>query len=1686
MKLIKHDLQFILDQILIADAHIAGANQLDLVGSNLLPYGLRTVDGTYNNLTPGLENYAAADRPMPTRLTQTFRNAEAVSFDIDGPGPIVVGTPTYYTQTSGYVFDSAPRTISNLIADQTSSNSAAVAVHGIVSPGVVSADGTLFIEDVAPDEGLSAPYNSFFTLFGQFFDHGLDKIGTGGNGTVIMPLNADDPLIAGADGVFGTADDLAEHLRFMTLTRATIATSTPGADGIAGTADDVRSYNNSTAPLVDLSQNYSSHPSHQVFLREYVLNAQGRPVSTGKLAEGANHAIINWGEVKAMARTMLGIELTDADVFNVPVIATDAYGRFTPGANGLPQLVTATGLIEGNLAAPVSLPADVLRTGHAFLDDIAHNAKPGGVADVDGNPATPATVVGADADTIAGNTIAIDSRGRKVAYDDELLNAHYIVGDGRGNENIGLTAIHSIFHSEHNRIADQVKVIAVDDFNAALDSGNAEQIEASRSFLNQWLVVDVAAGTTTPVTAEALDWDGERVFQASKFATEMQYQHFVFEGFVRKIQPSLDIFRGYNSTVDPAIMAEFANVVYRFGHSMLTDTVDRIDTSTGASNPIGLIEAFLNPLEFAASGTNEYEAAGAIVNGMVHQSGNALDEFVTESLRSNLLGLPLDLAALNIARGRDTGAPGLNGAREMFFRDTGLSILAPYTSWADFGLGIKHPESLVNFIAAYGTHNSITDAITLVDKRAAAQSLLDANALKDNSGLAVDFMNATGAFAGGSLAGLNNVDFWMGGLAEASQPFGGMLGSTFDYVFSTQMLALQNNDRFYYLARTVGLNVLLQLEQGSLAELVMRNTSAKHLPGDIFATPDFTFEMGAVNPSGTIVDNATTSVNEALLSRVGTQVRFSGGEHIVMGGTSANNNMRAGAGDDTLYGDEGNDILEGGAGNDFVLGGVGDDILTDSFGDDQIKGDDGNDVISNSSGFDLLFGGDGKDVIFGGIGDAESFAGQGDDFVSAGTGINTVFGNAGNDWIEGGDGADLLQGDNGDPFQVSTVIGHDVLIGDGNDDYDAESGDDIMFGTPGVNRSEGMLGFDWVTYARSTELVDADLRNSALLPPTLDNIKDRFDLVEGLSGFNGNDKLTGSNLLAAALVGHELNADGLARIAGLSAVLEGAKGYIAGATGLATAFTGGDILLGGGGNDTVTGGTGDDVMDGDAWLNARIQATSNSGIVTSHTGLATLTASLLNGTINPGNLVIVREILQASAPGAADVAVFSGARTNYTIAGRSDGSRTVTDNVGTDGVDLLRNFEVMRFSDQDVAILPNRRVTGTPIISDTSPTEGSALNVNTAGIADGDGLGPFSLQWQTSADGGASWANIAGATTAAFIPVQDQVNTRIRVAVRFTDGQGFAEEVFATATDVVGDLNVTGAGNDTINGTAGADDINGGAGNDSINGLAGNDTLRGGAGADNINGGTGADSMVGGNGNDTYTVDDAGDILVEVANDGTDTILSSVNFTLAANLENLTLTGTAANNGTGNTVNNVITGNAGDNLLSALAGNDSLNGGAGNDRLDGGAGNDSVNGGAGSDILTGGAGTDSFQFVLAESLLTTTNTTSFSGDSITDFAFGTDAVDGPTAVTAANMASRTLAALATYTDATIAAALTTNLSAAGANAWAANRSARVTFGAGTTAQTFLLLGDAVAGYQVGGDAVIKFQYTGTLANFAIV
>ncbi|HEX8382206.1 MAG TPA: hypothetical protein VF592_02415 [Sphingomonas sp.] len=109
-----------------------------------------------------------------------------------------------------------------------------------------------------------------------------------------------------------------------------------------------------------------------------------------------------------------------------------------------------------------------------------------------------------------------------------------------------------------------------------------------------------------------------------------------------------------------------------------------------------------------------------------------------------------------------------------------------------------------------------------------------------------------------------------------------------------------------------------------------------------------------------------------------------------------------------------------------------------------------------------------------------------------------------------------------------------------------------------------------------------------------------------------------------------------------------------------------------------------------------------------------------------------------------------------------------------------------------------------------------------------------------------------------------------------------------------------------------------------------NDTLIGDAGVNRINGGLGHDKMIGGLGNDIYSVDNAGDQVIERAGEGADLVLASTSYTLAANVENLSMFGPAVT-GTGNTLNNIIAGNDLNNVISGKGGADSLYGGAGAD-----------------------------------------------------------------------------------------------------------------------------------------------------------
>ena len=281
----------------------------------------------------------------------------------------------------------------------------------------------------------------------------------------------------------------------------------------------------------------------------------------------------------------------------------------------------------------------------------------------------------------------------------EAVGDHYIAGDGRLNENFGLTAIHHVFHEEHN--------FQIQNLQNAIYAQDTAAGDATHAILHQWQV-DTGLpldGSGNFVNGDgSVAWDQDKMFNAAKLVVEMEYQHAAIDQYARTITPHILEVVGYSSGVDPTVTLEFSQAAFRFGHSTIRETIDTIDPAHGLTGKIvsyALEQAFLNPALFAENGP------AAIALGMSHQQMNEVDEFITPALNQGLLGQPLDLASINIARGRDLGIPTLNEFREK----VGLTT---YVSWDDFGRNMIHPESLENFIAAYAFDGDLAPAHALV------------------------------------------------------------------------------------------------------------------------------------------------------------------------------------------------------------------------------------------------------------------------------------------------------------------------------------------------------------------------------------------------------------------------------------------------------------------------------------------------------------------------------------------------------------------------------------------------------------------------------------------------------------------------------------------------------------------------------------------------------------------------------------------------------------------------------------------------------------------------------------------------------------------------------------------------------------------------------------------------------------
>jgi len=322
----------------------------------------------------------------------------------------------------------------------------------------------------------------------------------------------------------------------------------------------------------------------------------------------------------------------------------------------------------------------------------------------------------------------------------------FLAGDVRANEQAALTALHTLFVREHNRLAVEIQ------------SNNP-------------------------------GWSDERIYQEAKLLVEGELQWITFNEF-------LPILLGPNFTpepfaYDPLIKAQIANEfsteAYRYGHDAISSQVERLSIMDGSEfidddgiGHLSLVQAFFNPNWIKQDGIDE------ILLGVSLSPGEEIDHLMVNELRNLLFGPPgspgLDLAALDIQRGRDHGIPDYNTVRAAYG-------LAQVTSYSEITSDVAMQTALTDL---YGPDTNI--------------------------------------------ANVNNIDLWVGGLLE-ERADGSMLGELFSTNIGLQFQIIRDGDRLYYENRGLSPEQLNIIENSYLSDVIMRNTKITSMQDNVFFMP---------------------------------------------------------------------------------------------------------------------------------------------------------------------------------------------------------------------------------------------------------------------------------------------------------------------------------------------------------------------------------------------------------------------------------------------------------------------------------------------------------------------------------------------------------------------------------------------------------------------------------------------------------------------------------------------------------------------------------------------------------------------------------------------------------------------------------------------------------------------------------
>lgn len=319
--------------------------------------------------------------------------------------------------------------------------------------------------------------------------------------------------------------------------------------------------------------------------------------------------------------------------------------------------------------------------------------------------------------------------------DDEvgISNYHFVAGDVRANENPLLAAFHTLFVREHNRLCDTLMI-------------------------------------------QHPSWNDEQLYQHARKIVGGQIQNIVYSEWLPTMGVDLPAYSAYDPAVDPRIMNVFSAAAFRMGHTLLNSTILRLDND-GNEIPAGnlqLQEAFFNPLSMIWTGGG----IDPLFKGMATQVEQDLDCKVIDDVRNFLFGPPgaggLDLASININRGRERGLPDFNTIRS----DFGLT---PYANFYEL-----NPDSAI------------------------------ANSMQQLYG------------------NINDVDAWVGMLAENKMQ-DALFGETIMEIMKVQFGALRDGDRFYF-ENDADLSTaeIDEIKNTNLHDIIMRNTNITLMQQNVF------------------------------------------------------------------------------------------------------------------------------------------------------------------------------------------------------------------------------------------------------------------------------------------------------------------------------------------------------------------------------------------------------------------------------------------------------------------------------------------------------------------------------------------------------------------------------------------------------------------------------------------------------------------------------------------------------------------------------------------------------------------------------------------------------------------------------------------------------------------------------------